>query len=149
MLTITSVFVTTIRTDENEYIEEITRYKPHAEVIPLPYLEREEARELIIRRCESYHKNIAPRVVETMLNKKSDITEEMKKQGLTDVYGFFFPLWLVLVTDYLILMGADDYSKANESDETDNELKLENYCRYLDRRRSGGNEPFHPALGGR
>lgn len=122
-----SVFVTTIRTEESEYTEEITRYKPYAEVIPLPYLEREEARELIIRRCESYHKNIAPRVVETMLNKKSDITEEMKKQGLTDVYGFFFPLWLVLITDYLILMGADDYSKANESDETDNELKLENY----------------------
>lgn len=109
------------------YIAEILENKPNAEVLPIPFMKREEARQLIVARCRNFHKTIGEELVEAILNRKADEVRNRPDEVPEEIYGYYFPYWNILLTDYLILMGHDDYEKARNSDEPDEEKKLENY----------------------
>ena len=109
------------------YIAEILENKPNAEVLPIPFMKREEARQLIVTRCRNFHKTIGEELVEAILNRKADEVRNRPDEVPEEIYGYYFPYWSILLTDYLILMGHDDYEKARNSDEPDEEKKLENY----------------------
>src|SRR5262249_31566528 len=86
--------------------------------VELPPIEREDAVEIIERICTHYHRVLEPEVVDALLAK-------------TNETGFAWgnPLWLILATEEINLIDADDFESARGLKGTPVEELRELMCR--------------------
>lgn len=123
-----SCILTCRRTQDDSYVKEITRYKKNAQVMYLPFLQREEARIVVREQCRLFHKSIPESVLELIINKKAD-KQSLPKGYPKEYYACYNPLWLKLIVRLLVSLGENDFAEARQIiiDETDEEAKLEKY----------------------
>ena len=80
----------------------------------LPPLEQAEADHIIEAICKRYHRNLNPKVLQIMLDKK-DINNQPSRGN---------PLWLILTLEELNLLDADDFARAEKKTGTGEENLL-------------------------
>lgn len=115
------------RTHNDEYAKEITRYKRDAQILYLPFLQREEAHMLIREQCRLFHKSIPESVIELIMDKKAD-KQSIPQDYPQEYYAYSDPLWLKLMVLLLVSFDRNDFAKARQmTEETDEETKLEKF----------------------